>query len=91
MEKVAELRGKLLKKAEASEDLAQELPPSAKLVLKVLEYQGQLSQKEIIEETKLPSRTVRYALSLLMSEGLVMKRLSLRDSRQGIYQVKKPA
>jgi len=89
IEKVAELRGKLLKKTEASEDLAQELPPSAKLVLKVLEYQGQLSQKEIIEETKLPPRTVRYALSLLMSEGLVLKRLSLRDSRQGIYQVKK--
>lgn len=91
IERVAELRGKLLKKTETSEDLAQELPPSAKLVLKVLEYQGQLSQKEIIEETKLPPRTVRYALSLLMSEGLVSKRLSLRDSRQGIYQVKKPS
>ncbi|TFG28777.1 winged helix-turn-helix transcriptional regulator [Candidatus Thorarchaeota archaeon] len=91
VERVAELRGKLLKKTETSEDLAQELPPSAKLVLKVLEYQGQLSQKEIIEETKLPPRTVRYAISLLMSEGLVIKKLSLRDSRQGIYQVKKAA
>lgn len=88
-ERIAALRGKLLKKSEMSEDLAQELPPSAKLVLKVLEYQGQLSQKEIIEETMLPARTVRYALSLLMSEGVVMKRLSLRDSRQGLYQVKK--
>jgi NAD+ kinase len=88
-ERVAALRGKLLKKSEMSEDLAQDLPPSAKLVLKVLEYQGQLSQKEIIEETMLPPRTVRYALSLLMSEGVVMKRLSLRDSRQGLYQVKK--
>ncbi|MGY5860394.1 MAG: hypothetical protein RTU63_13570 [Candidatus Thorarchaeota archaeon] len=87
-ERVAVLRGKLLKKSEMSEDLAQDLPPSAKLVLKVLEYQGQLSQKEIIEETMLPARTVRYALSLLMSEGVVMKRLSLRDSRQGLYQVK---
>jgi NAD+ kinase len=88
-ERVAALRGKLQKKAEMSDDLAQDLPPSAKLVLKVLEYQGQLSQKEIIEETMLPPRTVRYALSLLMSEGVVMKRLSLRDSRQGLYQVKK--
>ena len=88
-ERVAALRGKLQKKSEMSEDLAHDLPPSAKLVLKVLEYQGQLSQKEIIEETMLPSRTVRYALSLLMSEGVVMKRLSLRDSRQGLYQVKK--
>jgi len=88
-ERIAALRGKLLKKSEMSEDLAHDLPPSAKLVLKVLEYQGQLSQKEIIEETMLPPRTVRYALSLLMSEGVVMKRFSLRDSRQGLYQVKK--
>ena len=88
-ERVAALRGKLLKKSEMSYDLAQDLPPSAKLVLKVLEYKGQLSQKEIIEETMLPARTVRYALSLLMSEGVVMKRLSLRDSRQGLYQVKR--
>jgi NAD+ kinase len=89
IERVAGLRGKLLKKTVTAENHAQELPPSAKLVLKVLEYQEQLSQKEIIEETKLPPRTVRYALSLLMSEGLVTKKLSLRDSRQGIYQVKK--
>ncbi|MCK4567730.1 MAG: NAD(+)/NADH kinase [Candidatus Thorarchaeota archaeon] len=88
-ERIAALRGKLLEKSEMSEDLAHDLPPSAKLVLKVLEYKGQLSQKEIIEETMLPPRTVRYALSLLMSEGVVMKRLSLRDSRQGLYQVKK--
>lgn len=89
IERVAALRGKLLKKSETSEEHTQELPPSAKLVLKVLEYQDQLSQKEIIEETMLPPRTVRYALSLLMSEGLVTKKLSLRDSRQGLYQVKK--
>jgi NAD+ kinase len=86
-ERVEELRGKLLKKTETAEVVAHELPPSAKLVLKVLEYQGQLSQKEIIEETMLPPRTVRYALSLLMSEGLVSKRLSLRDSRHGFYHV----
>ncbi|MFW9980801.1 MAG: sugar kinase [Candidatus Thorarchaeota archaeon] len=86
-ERVAALRGKLLKKTETAEDVAQELPPSAKLVFKVLEYKGQLSQKEIIEETLLPPRTVRYALSLLMSEGLVNKKISLRDSRQGMYKV----
>jgi NAD+ kinase len=86
-ERVEALRGKLLRKTETAEDVAHELPPSAKLVFKVLEYQGQLSQKEIIEETMLPPRTVRYALSLLMSEGLVTKKLSLRDSRQGLYNV----
>ncbi|MFQ5833089.1 MAG: hypothetical protein ACE5H4_10330 [Candidatus Thorarchaeota archaeon] len=90
-ERVAALRGKLLQKAEAFGDLAVDLPPSAKLVLKVLEYQGQLTQKEIIEETLLPARTVRYALSILISEGLVSKKMSLRDSRQGLYaMIKNP-
>jgi NAD+ kinase len=84
-EKVAALRGKLMKKAEITEDLIHDLPPSAKLVLKMLEYQGQLTQKQIIEETMLPPRTVRYALSLLLSEGLIKKRVSLRDSRQALY------
>ncbi|MFW9871216.1 MAG: sugar kinase [Candidatus Thorarchaeota archaeon] len=86
-ERIAALRGKLLRKTETTEEIAQELPPSAKLVFKILEYKGQLTQKEIIEETLLPPRTVRYALSLLMSEGLVDKKLSLRDSRQGMYNV----
>ncbi len=86
-ERVEELRGKLLRKTETAEDVAHEMPPSAKLVFKVLEYRGQLSQREIIEETMLPPRTVRYAISLLMSEGLVRKKLSLRDSRQGLYHV----
>ncbi|MGY5854142.1 MAG: sugar kinase [Candidatus Thorarchaeota archaeon] len=90
-ERIAALRGKLQRKMEEFSSLAQDLPPSAKLVLKVLEYQGQLTQKEIIDETMLPARTVRYALSLLMSEELVAKRVSLRDSRQGLYRViKKP-
>jgi len=88
-EKIAALRGKLQRKTEEFEDLAHELPPSAKLVLKVLEYEDQLTQKEIIEETMLPPRTVRYALSLLISEGFVQKRVSLRDSRQGLYRVTK--
>jgi NAD+ kinase len=86
-ERVAALRGKLHQMTEAFGDLAQDLPPSAKLVLKVLEYQGQLTQKEIVEETLLPARTVRYALSILISDGLVSKRLSLRDSRQGLYRM----
>jgi NAD+ kinase len=86
-ERVAALRGKLHQMTEAFGDLAQDLPPSAKLVLKVLEYQGQLTQKEIVEETLLPARTVRYALSILISEGLVSKRVSLRDSRQGLYRM----
>ncbi|MFW9908497.1 MAG: sugar kinase [Candidatus Thorarchaeota archaeon] len=86
-ERIAALRGKLLIKAEVATEKTQELPPSAKLVLKVLEYHRSLSQKQIIEETGLPSRTVRYALSLLVSEALVRKQISLRDSRQAMYSI----
>jgi NAD+ kinase len=89
-ERVAALRGKLMRIAGVQGEKAQELPPSAKLVLKVLEYHVSLSQKKIIDETSLPSRTVRYALSLLVSEGLVKKQISLRDSRQAIYSLVRP-
>lgn len=87
-ERVAALQGKLMRKTEVRDDKTSELPPSAKLVLKVLEYQGSLTQKRIIEETNLPPRTVRYALSLLVSEALVKKQISLRDSRQALYSIK---
>ena len=46
----------------------------------MLEYEEQLTQKEIIDEIKLPPRIVRYALPLLISEGFIQKPISLRDS-----------
>jgi len=88
-ERVATLSGKLLRKAGVPVEITQELPPSAKLVLKVLEYHDTLSQKRITNETNLPARTVRYALSLLVAEGIVRKQISLRDSRQAIYSLVK--
>jgi len=88
-ERLSALRGKLQRKIENSEHLQHGLPPSAKLILKVLEYNDQLTQKQIIEESMLPSRTVRYALSLLISEGLIQKQTSLRDSRQALYSHKR--
>ncbi len=63
------------------------LPPSAKLVLKVLEYNEELTQKELVEETLLPSRTVRYALSRLESSHLIKVRFSTVDARKRIYSV----
>ncbi len=89
-ERIAALRGKLQKKTDILEDLAQDLPPSAKLVLKVLEYHEKLTARQITEETMLSARTVRHALSILMAEGLVKKHLSLRDSRRGLFMAVKP-
>jgi len=64
------------------------LPPSAKLVLKVLEYNEELTQTELVQETLLPSRTVRYALSRLENARLVKVRFSTLDARKRIYSIK---
>ncbi|MFA5293986.1 MAG: helix-turn-helix domain-containing protein [Methanoregulaceae archaeon] len=61
------------------------LPPSAKLVYKVLQASDQLTQKDLVRETFLPSRTVRYALTRLKDENLVIERLSPKDARQSLY------
>ena len=49
------------------------LPPSAKLVYKILSYEGNLTQKEIISSSNLPERTVRYALDILLKKRLILK------------------
>ena len=61
------------------------LPPSAKLVLKVLESGSLLTQKDIISKTFLPARTVRYALSRLKEENLLEERFYFHDARQSLY------
>ncbi|MEF8852560.1 MAG: helix-turn-helix domain-containing protein [Haloarculaceae archaeon] len=62
-----------------------ELPPSAKLVAKTLAYEGELTQAQLTEETLLPGRTVRHALTLLEEEGVVTSQISFMDARQQIY------
>ncbi|WP_096394054.1 helix-turn-helix domain-containing protein [Halorubrum trapanicum] len=64
-----------------------DLPPSAKLVAKVLDYNDTLTQSELAEETLLPPRTVRYALSRLEEEGVVDSRFSFTDARKRLYSL----
>ena len=66
-------------------DAVRDLPPSAKLVAKVLEYNGTLTQSQLSEETLLPARTVRYALNRLDEEDAVDSRFSFADARKRIY------
>ena len=68
-------------------EVLRELPPSAKLVAKVLEYNDTLTQSELAEETLLPPRTVRYALTRLDEAGLVESRFSFTDARKRIYSL----
>jgi DNA-binding MarR family transcriptional regulator len=65
----------------------EDLPPSAKLVAKVLEYEGTQTQRGLAEETLLPSRTVRYALGRLEEIGLVESRFSFTDARTRLYSL----
>jgi predicted transcriptional regulator len=64
-----------------------DLPPSAKLVFKVLEYNGPLTQKGIVEESMLSARTVRYALERLEGVGAVDEDVYFADARQNLYEI----
>ncbi len=77
---------KMVKKVRLAEELLK-MPPSAKLILKTLEYEGPLTQKDLAKKTMLPDRTTRLALSLLIERGLVNRRSMLRDARQKVYYV----
>ncbi|RQG92092.1 MarR family transcriptional regulator [Natrarchaeobius chitinivorans] len=68
----------------------EDLPPSAKLVFKVLEYDGPLTQKQIVEESMLSARTVRYALERLEEIGMVDEDIYFADARQSLYRLEEP-
>jgi hypothetical protein len=53
--------------------------------MNVLESGNLLTQKEIINRTYLPARTVRYALTRLMEENLLLRRFYFQDARQSLY------
>jgi predicted transcriptional regulator len=73
--------------AGSDEESLDDLPPSAKLVFKVLEYNGSLTQKGIVEESMLSARTVRYALERLEDIGVVDEDVYFADARQNLYQL----
>lgn len=63
-----------------------DMPPSAKFLLKMLRLKGPMSVRELAEETMLPERTVRRALSELQRRGLVRRIVNLRDARRFFYE-----
>ncbi len=78
----------LAKKVKLAEDLFN-MPPSSKLLLKTLEYEGSMTQRDLAAKTLLPDRTVRLALRHLLDKGYVKKKISIRDARQKIYEISK--
>lgn len=69
-------------------DRLQDLPPSAKLVAKTLEYEGKLTQTELVEETRLPPRTVRHAVSDLQKHDIIEGSISFSDARKRYYSLR---
>lgn len=65
--------------------ILQDGPPSARFVLKLLEYEGPLTQQEMIRESGLSPRTIRNALAFLLQNGFITKEPNLRDARQDVY------
>lgn len=67
-------------------DRLSELPPSAKLAYKTLEYEGDLTQQALAEASRLPSRTVRDALDQLIAADLVSEEVYIPDARKRLYR-----
>lgn len=70
-----------------------EMPVSAKLVFKVLDEEGPLTQQQVINRTMLPPRTTRYAVAELKDAALIEEELYIPDARQTLYRahpVKRP-
>ena len=73
--------------ADTDGETVADLPPSAKLVYKVLEYDGPLTQKGIVQKSMLSARTVRYALERLDEIGVVEEDVYFADARQNLYEI----
>jgi len=66
-------------------EAVRELPPSSKLVAKVLDDHETLTQRELADETLLSARTVRGAVGRLEDAGVVDSRVSFTDARKQLY------
>jgi predicted transcriptional regulator len=54
-----------------NDDAFADLPPSAKLVAKVIEHEGKMDANEVSEAARLHPSTTRDALKRLANEGVV--------------------
>jgi DNA-binding MarR family transcriptional regulator len=62
-------------------------PPSALKIVRVIQALGPLTGKEIVDNTQLAPRTVRYALKRLVAEGLIARVPNLGDLRQTLFMM----
>ncbi|MCD4739942.1 NAD(+)/NADH kinase [archaeon] len=82
------LSSKIKKKVDVFENhIVRGESPSSKFILKIIEFEGPLTQKEIIKATQLPARTVRRNLENLIKKGVIVKKPFLEDPRQSLYLI----
>jgi DNA-binding Lrp family transcriptional regulator len=74
----------------SDERTIEDAPPSAKLVYKVLQYNGSLTQKAIVEKSMLSQRTVRDAIDRLEELGIIRESVYIPDARQSLYELTVP-
>lgn len=65
-----------------------ELPPSAKLVAKVLDQHDRMTPAQLCTETLLPSRTVRDAVDRLDAVGAIEREIVFTDARKRSYSLR---
>ncbi|NHN61460.1 MULTISPECIES: winged helix-turn-helix transcriptional regulator [Halorussus] len=69
-----------------SDCLDDDAPPSAKLVVKVLEYSDDpLTQQQISDRTRLSPRTVRSSIKRLKDQSVIDERVYIPDARKQLY------
>ncbi|QSZ67405.1 transcriptional regulator [Methanofollis aquaemaris] len=62
------------------------LPPSSRKVLLILEDGGAMTHKDLVRNSSLAPRTVRYALKRLKENNLIIEKFNFKDARQIIYE-----
>ncbi|MCY3414091.1 MAG: MarR family transcriptional regulator [Candidatus Heimdallarchaeota archaeon] len=63
------------------------LPEAAIPLLRYLEANGKKTQRELIQNLNLPTRTVRYSIRRLLERGLIKKVPNLKDMRSVFYLI----
>ncbi len=64
------------------------LPRSSKKVMMILISGHAMTQKDLVKETNLHPRTVRFALKKLKDQELLIEKLKMDDFRQILYQIR---
>lgn len=69
-------------------ELIKSMPPSAKLVLRVLKEKKITRFDDLMEETLLSKRTLLYAIKALRELDLIETQVCMNDARKRFYCVK---